>query len=158
MRRHQNGIKKYISCICEGAAENAIIDILLDNNLVIFTCQEILDKILFVVEAQKFEKRHLHKGFNDLITIIRILDSRRENLRLSPAYQNKVDVVNVITASEIEMLIIHNENEYNQFKHSGKKPSDFCKQDLQMCNIKSYDFVKDYFSNPQTLVNAIKKY
>ena len=27
-----------------------------------------------------------------------------------------------------------------------------------MHNVKSYDFVKDYFSNPQILVNAIKEY
>lgn len=152
-------LKKYIACICEGAAENAIVDILLDNNLLIFTRQEMLDEnVIRCRSAKKFEERYLRKGFNDPITIIRILDSRRENFHLSPAYQNKVEVVNVITAPETEMLIIHNENAYNQFKRSGKKPSDFCKQDLQMGNIKSYDFVKDYFSNPQTLVNAIKKY
>ena len=67
-------------------------------------------------------------------------------------------MINVITAPEIEMLIIHNEGAYERFKRSGKKPSEFCKADLRMHNVKSYDFVKDYFSNPQTLVNAIKEY
>ena len=89
---------------------------------------------------------------------IRILDSRREEFRLSKAYEKKVDVINVITAPEIEMLIIHSEGAYERFKRSGKKPSEFCKSDLRMHNVKSYDFVKDYFSNPQTLVNAIKEY
>lgn len=37
--------------------------------------------------------------------MIRILDSRREEFRLSKAYEQKIDVVNVITAPEIEMLI-----------------------------------------------------
>ena len=87
-----------------------------------------------------------------------ILDSRREEFRLSKAYEKKVDVINVITAPEIEMLIIHSEGAYERFKRSGKKPSEFCKSDLRMHNVKSYDFVKDYFSNPQTLVNAIKEY
>ena len=37
--------------------------------------------------------------------MIRILDSRRENFKISKAYQFMVDVINVITAPEIEMLI-----------------------------------------------------
>ena len=100
----------------------------------------------------------MRKGFKNQISVIRILDSRREEFRLSKAYEKKVDVINVITAPEIEMLIIHNEGAYERFKRSGKKPSEFCKADLRMHNVKSYDFVKDYFSNPQTLVNAIKEY
>ena len=99
----------YIACVCEGSAEAAIIDVLVDNNLLIFTREDMLEE-------------------------------------------------NVITAPEIEMLIIHSEGAYERFKRSGKKPSEFCKADLRMHNVKSYDFVKDYFSNPQTLVNAIKEY
>lgn len=34
--------------------------------------------------------------------IIRILDSRRENFRLSKAYAHKVDVINIITAPELK--------------------------------------------------------
>ena len=89
--------------------KTAIIDVLVDNNLLIFTREDMLEE-------------------------------------------------NVITAPEIEMLIIHSEGAYERFKRSGKKPSEFCKADLRMHNVKSYDFVKDYFSNPQTLVNAIKEY
>ena len=100
----------------------------------------------------------MRKGFKNQISVIRILDSRREEFRLSKAYEKKVDVINVITAPEIEMLIIHNEGAYERFKRSGKKPSEFCKADLRMHNVKSYDFVKDYFRNPPTLVNAIKEY
>ena len=39
---------------------------------------------------------------------------------------------NGITAPEIEMLIIFNEDKYKEFKKSGKKPSDFCKEKLKM--------------------------
>ena len=72
----------------------------------------------------------LRKGFLGKISVIRILDSRRENFKLSKAYEHKVDVINVITAPEIEMLIIFNEDKYKEFKKSGKKPSDFCKADI----------------------------
>lgn len=56
------------------------------------------------------------------------------------------------------MLIIFNEDKYNEFKKSGKKPSIFCKENLKMPNVKSYDFVENYFGNPKILVQAIKKY
>ena len=55
-------------------------------------------KRLSDVEAQKFEERYLRKGFDSQISIVRILDSRREDFRLSKAYAQKIDVVNIITA------------------------------------------------------------
>ena len=90
--------------------------------------------------------------------MIRILDSRRENFKLSKAYEHKVDVINVITAPEIEMLIIFNEDKYKEFKKSGKKPSEFCKEDLKMTDVKSYKFVRAYFADHAVLVASIRKY
>lgn len=152
-------LAKIKACICEGAAEAAIIDVLLDNELLIFKREEMLDEdVIRCRDGKTFETRYLRKGFNELISVIRILDSRRENFKLSKAYQDKVDVINVITAPEIEMLIIFTENKYNEFKKSGKKPSIFCKENLKMSNVKSYDFVKNYFANSEILVQAIKRY
>ena len=149
----------YIACICEGAAEAAIIDVLVDNNFLVFTREDMLEEnVIRCRSAKTFEERFLRKGFKEQVSVIRILDSRKEEFRLSKAYEQKVNVINVITAPEIEMLIIHNEGAYEQFKRSGKKPSEFCKADLRMHNVKSYDFVKDYFSDPQTLIDAIKEY
>lgn len=152
-------LAKYKACICEGSAEAAIIDILVDNNLLIFTREEMLDeKVIRCRSAKNFEERYLRKGFDEPISVVRILDSRRERFNLSKAYAYKIDVVNVITAPEIEMLIIHNEGAYERFKHSGRKPSDYCKINLHMRNVKTYDFVKEYFGNPKTLVDAIQEY
>ncbi|MEE1250294.1 MAG: hypothetical protein UHU19_13860 [Lachnospiraceae bacterium] len=152
-------LAKIKACICEGAAESAIIDILLDNNLLIFTREEILDgAVIRCRDGKSFETRYLRKGFKEKISVIRILDSRRENFKLGKAYESKVDVVNVITAPEIEMLIIFHENKYNEYKKSGKKPSVFCKENLKMSGVKSYAFVKKYFENPVVLLQAIKRY
>lgn len=149
----------YIACICEGAAERAIIDILMDEGLLIFKRDELIDEdILKCRDGKTLENRYLRKGFNDKISVIRILDSRREKFRLSKAYVEKVDVINVITAPEIEMLIIFNENKYSEFKKSGKKPSTFCKDDLKMHGVKSYKFVKNYFNDSSVLVKSIKTY
>lgn len=51
----------------------------------------------------------MKKDFAGKIKVYRVLDSRRENFKISKAYQHKVEIVNVITAPEIEMLIICNE-------------------------------------------------
>lgn len=152
-------LANYKACICEGAAENAIMDILLEHGLLVFSREEMIEEeVIRCREGRKFEEKYLRKGFKDKISVIRILDSRRENFKLSKAYVNKVDVINVVTAPEIEMLIIFNEDKYKDFKKSGKKPSAFCKEDLRMGEVKSYDFVKNYFDNPKILVDAIKKY
>ena len=108
-------LARYKACICEGSAENAIMDILLDHNLLIFSREEMIEEeIIRCREGKKFEEKYLRKGFVDKISVIRILDSRRENFKLSKAYAGKVDVINVITAPEIEMLIIFNEDKYKE--------------------------------------------
>lgn len=89
-------LANYKACICEGSAENAIMDILLDYNLLIFNREEMIEEeVIRCREAKKFEEKYLRKGFKDKISVIRILDSRGENFKLSKAYAGKVDVINV---------------------------------------------------------------
>ena len=139
---------KYTACICEGGAETAILDLLLDQNKLIFSRNDLLEgEILKTRKGMDFETRYLKKDFSGKITVYRILDSRRENFKISKAYQHKVEVVNVITAPEIEMLIICNEGKYQDFeKKKGMSPSEYCKSILKMKNVKSVSFVKAYFS------------
>ena len=138
-------LAKYKACICEGAAENAIMDILLDEELLVFSREEMLEEsVIRCRDGKKFEQKYLRKGFAEKISVIRILDSRREKFKIGKAYEHKIDVINVITAPEIEMLIIFAENQ--------------CKENLRMSDVKSYDYVFNYFSNSGILVEAIKEY
>ena len=149
----------YIACICEGESERAILDLLLDADKLLFNREILLDNDLIRCRsAKKFEERYLRKSFDKKITTVRVLDSRNEKFNLSKAYQGKIKVINIITAPEIEMLIIFNEKKYESFKKSEKKPSDYCKQDLKIKNIKNYDFIKNYFSNIPSLISSIKEY
>ena len=127
-------MSKYKACICEGGAETAIMDLLLDQNKLIFSRDELLEgEILRTRKGKEFETRYLKKNFSGKITVYRILDSRRENFKISKAYQQKVEVVNVITAPEIEMLIICNEGKYHDFeKKKNMSPSEYCKSILKM--------------------------
>ena len=152
-------LAKYKACICEGAAEHAIMDILLDADLLIFPREEILEEsVIRCRDGKKFEQKYLRKGFSKKISVIRILDSRKEKFNIGKAYEHKIDVINVITAPEIEMLIIFAEDKYKEFKKSNKKPSVFCKEDLNMPRVKSYEYVARYFSDSEILVDAIKEY
>ncbi len=92
------------------------------------------------------------------LTIIRVLDSRRENFRLSRPYCDEVEVINGSTAPEVEMLSSLNEGKYDQFKKSGKKPSEYCKQIFKNENLKSRKWVKEYFKNIDDLVHSIQMY
>lgn len=84
---------KYIACICEGGAERAILDMLLDNHKLIFEREELIEEeVLRCRSAKEFEERYLRKGFSEKITIYRILDSRVEKFNMSKAYEHKVDV------------------------------------------------------------------
>ena len=152
-------LSKYIACLCEGAAEQTIMELLLDAGRLQFTYDNLLEgEVLRCRKAKTFEERYLRKGFTEGITILRILDSRSENFKLSKAYEHKVKVVNIITAPEIEMLIIFNEGKYTEFKKSRKKPSEFCVVDLGFRDVKSTTFLKEYFADIDSLVDAIIEY
>ena len=152
-----------VACICEGGAERTIVEILLDNNLLKFSSAQLLDgEILGRRDrsAKNFEKNHLRKEFDEKITIVRILDSINEKYELSKLYAKKMEIVNVVTAPEIEMLIIINENKYKEYQKvtSKRKPSDFCKDILGIRDVKSPLFIKEYFENPDVLVNVLRQY
>ena len=149
-----------VACICEGGAETEIMNMLLDNDLLIFNRQQLIDEeFLKRMSAKEFQKKYLHLEYDKKIIILRIIDSRSEKFPLSEIYRCQVEVINVITAPEIEMLIIINENKYDDFYNKRiQKPSDYCKQVLKMSNVKSPEFIKEYFSNIDDLVKSIREY
>lgn len=157
-------MRNYIACICEGSAEKAILDLLLDNNKLIFERGDLLEEeVLNCRKGKDFETKYLRKGFTNKILIYRFLDSRSEKFKLSKAYEQKVEITNVITAPEIEMLIICNEGKYKEYENAKRKnpqlkPSAYCKADLGFKNVKSYEFVKNYFGNINILINALHEY
>lgn len=72
-------LSKYVACICEGGAEKTIIELLLDSNSLIFSYDDLLEgEILRCRKARDFETQYLRKYFNEKVTVLRILDSRRE--------------------------------------------------------------------------------
>ncbi len=64
----------------------------------------------------------------------------------------------MVTAPEIEILIIYNEGKYKEFKNSGEKPSVYCKSTLRYKDVKSYDFIQKYFADINVLKRALHEY
>ncbi len=151
-----------VACICEGGAETAIIDILVENDRLVFSRERMLnEEVIRCRNGRDFEQRYLRKGFENKISILRVMDSHTEGFRLSRAYENKVDVIKVVTSPEIEMLLILAEGKYKEYSKNSNsmKPSTFCKQVLKMKgNIKSQEYIRSYFTNVDLLVNTIQEY
>lgn len=98
-------LAKYKACICEGAAENAVMDILLDADLLVFSREEMLEEaVIRCREGNKFEQKYLRKGFADKISVIRILDSRREKFKIGKAYEHKIDMKELTEDLDLEIL------------------------------------------------------
>lgn len=135
-------------------------DILLDENRLIFNRKQMIEEsVLPRTPVREFERRYLGKEYDQKILILRVIDSRVEKFNLSRVYSCQVDVINVITAPEIEMLIIVSKDKYDEYCRSGvKKPSDYCKNVLGIKNVKSPVFIKEYFSDTDFLIDSIKEY
>ncbi|MGL4950126.1 MAG: hypothetical protein ACRC5M_07060 [Anaeroplasmataceae bacterium] len=154
----------YIAVLCEGGAEDTIINILLENNLLTFSMEDMLEnRTIRERSADRFVNNYLKKTLNKKVIVLRVLDSKKENFNFDKheAYKHKIQgVINIITAPEIEILIIISEDRYNDYKnkYNSKRPSRYCTEVLKFKNCKSVDFVKKYFSNTSKLLNALKLY
>ena len=159
MSKHE---KKAIFVLCEGAAERAIIDILLDHDKLIFTRDELNEREpLRVRSGKNFERDYLNKSM-DQVQLYRVLDSKKEatHFNLSKAYAEKVEVINLITAPEIEMLIIIAANKFDEYrqKYSHMKPSEYVTQFLKIKHVKSSATIKKIFSDVELLCSCIREH
>lgn len=154
-----------IALLAEGAAEQAILDVLLDNDKLIYRREELLnEEILRERSATRFQRRYLGLGFSKKIKIYRILDSKGEQFKLGKAYQQKIsDVTNLYTTPEIEILFVilhHDYDNYTNKQKSKLKPSVYVKQkysDVQ--HVKNHQDVCDFWNaQPDQLVIVLKEY
>lgn len=73
------------------------------------------------MKVAEFQRRYLRREYEQKILILRVIDSRREEFKLSKAYRCQVEVINVITAPEIEILITASKKQYDEYCKSGYK-------------------------------------
>ena len=70
--------------LCEGAAEQAILEILLENDVLIIKKESLLEEKVFRERsAESFFKKHMRVEFDEKVKIYRILDSKNENFKVT---------------------------------------------------------------------------
>lgn len=69
---------KYIACICEGGAERAILDLLLDSDKLIFQRKDLIEEdVLRCRSGKEFESRYLKNLLFVMKESIRILKKKQ---------------------------------------------------------------------------------
>lgn len=159
--------EEHVIVIYEGEAERAIYDLLFENKCLVYGEEsELIRKSTGTRSAKKFAKENLEKDYEDIpVNIVRILDSDKEKFNLPKQYEDRIKsgeikVHNIITKPEIEILIILNENGYDEFCKSKYKndAAGFCKSEYGYKKIKNYSFIYEYFKDVGMLIDCIKKY
>lgn len=150
---------QYVICICEGTAEQVILETLLNYDCLTFGWDNLVDRqITRKRQASKIEGYYLNREFQRPVTILRILDSRSERFHLSRLYRARYGVYDVYTRPEIEMLMILAEDKRKGFQSSKLKPSEFAATLFPRQKIKSRMFLEDYYSDSGKLLQAIRMY
>lgn len=153
--------------MCEGPNEKEIIKILLENNCLIFTEDDLLGLTPYHARQIKSsaQVRTELNLFPGEVKILRIGDKQSDTLKIPAEYRHKIfSIEKYCTKPELEMLFIIAENltgAYEKVK-SSIKPKDFAKANIKYGK-KKYDnstsFYTDYFGkNPELLVKCIREY
>ena len=154
--------------MCEGPNELGIMQILLENDKLIFGEDDLIGLEPYharqiASSGQVKTQLNMYPG-NDVI-VMRIGDVQNDALKIPPDYIDKIiKVEKYCTKPELEMLLIISEDlvaEFDKTK-SNNSPKDFAKQHIR-CGKKMYDnstkFYFDYYgSEPNKLVDAIREY
>ena len=153
--------------MCEGPNEKEIINILLKNDCLKFTEDNLL--CLTPYHARQIKTSGQVKTelniYPGQVKILRIGDKQSDKLIIPKDYKHKIiSVEKYCTKPELEMLFIIAEGlekEYQKVK-STMKPKDFAKKHISLGKRKydnSTSFYTEYFgSTPEFLVRCIKQY
>ena len=83
--------KEYVICICEGAAEQAIIELLLDHNSLVFAHDNLVGReVTRKRKSSEIQSSFLNRAYQRRVNILRILDSKRIPSNSHPSMQNAI--------------------------------------------------------------------
>lgn len=128
--------------MCEGPNELKIINILLENQKLKFTSDDLLGLVPY--HARQIKSSAAVKAalnlYPDEVHVLRIGDGQNEKLEIPSAYKDKITLVEkYCTKPELEMLLIISEDladEYEKVK-SKTKPKTFAKANIR-CGKRRY--------------------
>lgn len=160
---------KYL-IMCEGPNELKIIDILLNNNMLTVSRDDLLGLSAYharQISTSTVIKTALNIYPGNDVEIIRIGDKQTDALKIPAAYRSKFSSASVrkyCTKPELEILLIISENKLAEYEKVKSKisPKDFAKQNVSV-NKRKYrndtKFYEDYYGDsPELLKEAIIAY
>ena len=157
---------KYL-VMCEGSNEETLINLLLDNDKLKITRDDLIGRRPYNVRQLKNPviKTEL-KHYNDYVVIYRIGDTQKDDLVIPKDLKRivlKDNIFKICTKPEMEYLLIINENLINEFNKSKESPKEFAKRNIVYNGVRydqSNDFLKKYYGGKRinNLVDNIIKY
>lgn len=163
----------YVLFSAEGAGEGIILNKLFDAGMLIVPSDRVVkDRMTFkpftrLRKANQIADQFLNEsypvGSESRLLIARLIDSSTPAFPLPKQYRDTAIVRSFITSPEIEMLVIYKESALDAWKRKSRqnrqlKPSDFCKQYLKISDLKSQQFLEEYWSDEVELVSCIQQY
>lgn len=141
---------------CEGTAEETIVRKLVTADALVFPSESIIE-ITRKRKAKDIQSEFLNYDYEWPVCILRVLDSKNEAFRLGTLYADRFPVRSFYTHPEVEILAIIREDEWRSWSKGHKKPSQFCKEELRMTDIKRRDFLESYWS-AESIAAAAREY
>ena len=150
--------ESHVLFVCEGTFEQVMVETLLAADAFVMSKSNVVG-ITRSRKASQVQEGFLNYDYDWPVTIVRIIDSRKEKFKLGKLYSDRYEVVNVHTRPEAEMLVIAKEGRFTDYaKHKSKmKPSEYCVQVLGMGRVKSREYLQDYW-DAESLYAAAREY
>lgn len=165
---------RFVLFSCEGTAEGTVIQRLYDADLLIVPRRHVVKDS--VISNRPYTRKRRAADIADAyfsmsyeddgaegLTVARIVDSHAAKFEFPKRRNNGTEVLSFYTHPEIEMLIIHSEGAFEDWLRASRKdrqlrPSDFCMHELGLERVKEGPFLKEYWSDADRLVGAVKSY
>ncbi len=138
--------------MCEGPNELAVIQMLLDNERLIFSEDDLLGlRPYYAKQLNSAIKTELNIYPGNDVCIFRIGDTLTDELKIPSDYKGKIErVERYCTKPELEILLIISEDKWDEYNKDKSKimPKEFAKMNVK-CDSKRYDnstkFYEEYF-------------
>ncbi len=157
---------KYL-IMCEGANEKKIIDLLLENEKLKVSADDLLGRITY--HARQIKKSPMVMGqlriYGGDVEVWRIGDKQTDKLDISVEFRTQIKkVTKFCTLPELEILLILSEKKFKEYEKgkSQKHPKDFAKENI-IFNRHRYkgdtQFYEEYYGTDiNKLTKAIQEY
>ena len=152
--------------MCEGKNEEALVNLLIDNNKLILTREDLIGRKPYNVRQLthpviKTEIKH----YNDEIIVYRIGDKQSDEVKVPldlKDYVSKSRIFKFCTKPELEILLIINEGMLKDYNKSRLTPKQYALKNIKFNGRKydqSTDFLINYYEKRvNNLVNNISEY